>query len=267
MNLKIKNLLIVVLAAKCFFATSVTANERNILEAGTNQINVTGVGEIEAEPDQAVLNISITVTKDTLVEAKQDADEKYQQVLNVIEKADIPTKQYKVTNLNSYPQYQWGFNKRSEYKGQKITRSMSITINDLEKLSPLMQALVENGVSTITSISPSFQDESGLQRQALDKAIDDASSKAAFIAQKLNRDLGEVLSITEQSAPISIFQTRTFQLEGLAASAASKSVSPPPEAFGTQKIQTNINASFKLCLLYTSPSPRDKRQSRMPSSA
>ena len=26
-------------------------------------------------------------------------------------------------------------------------------------------------------------------------------------------------------------------------------------------------ASFKACLLYTSPSPRDKRQSRMPSSA
>ena len=25
--------------------------------------------------------------------------------------------------------------------------------------------------------------------------------------------------------------------------------------------------SFKICLLYTSPSPRDKRQSRMPSSA
>ena len=27
------------------------------------------------------------------------------------------------------------------------------------------------------------------------------------------------------------------------------------------------NAQSKLCLLYTSPSPRDKRQSRMPSSA
>ena len=30
---------------------------------------------------------------------------------------------------------------------------------------------------------------------------------------------------------------------------------------------TNISVQFLLCLLYTSPSPRDKRQSRMPSSA
>ena len=29
----------------------------------------------------------------------------------------------------------------------------------------------------------------------------------------------------------------------------------------------NKNAFYKACLLYTSPSPRDKRQSRMPSSA
>ena len=29
----------------------------------------------------------------------------------------------------------------------------------------------------------------------------------------------------------------------------------------------NLNEPIKTCLLYTSPSPRDKRQSRMPSSA
>ena len=29
----------------------------------------------------------------------------------------------------------------------------------------------------------------------------------------------------------------------------------------------NLDAMFMCCLLYTSPSPRDKRQSRMPSSA
>ena len=35
--------------------------------------------------------------------------------------------------------------------------------------------------------------------------------------------------------------------------------------FGTQNADTS--SSSKTCLLYTSPSPRDKRQSRMPSSA
>ena len=39
-------------------------------------------------------------------------------------------------------------------------------------------------------------------------------------------------------------------------------------SFGEVKKPETINyRTFKPCLLYTSPSPRDKRQSRMPSSA
>ena len=35
----------------------------------------------------------------------------------------------------------------------------------------------------------------------------------------------------------------------------------------SELIRENSGLKFKSCLLYTSPSPRDKRQSRMPSSA
>ena len=37
--------------------------------------------------------------------------------------------------------------------------------------------------------------------------------------------------------------------------------------FGKKKIATGEVKAVDACLLYTSPSPRDKRQSRMPSSA
>ena len=40
----------------------------------------------------------------------------------------------------------------------------------------------------------------------------------------------------------------------------------PEVDFSTADILTNLKV-FLACLLYTSPSPRDKRQSRMPSSA
>ena len=36
---------------------------------------------------------------------------------------------------------------------------------------------------------------------------------------------------------------------------------------GLGELEVAISADFEGCLLYTSPSPRDKRQSRMPSSA
>ena len=39
------------------------------------------------------------------------------------------------------------------------------------------------------------------------------------------------------------------------------------EALSAVDLATLVAAHLKVCLLYTSPSPRDKRQSRMPSSA
>ena len=40
-----------------------------------------------------------------------------------------------------------------------------------------------------------------------------------------------------------------------------------PSDFDTPQLSSHQQAMFIACLLYTSPSPRDKRQSRMPSSA
>ena len=64
---------------------------------------------------------------------------------------------------------------------------------------------------------------------------------------------------------------RTFVL-GLAfcftAALAGCSEKPEPVSFSAQTDDGVFNSTqHKGCLLYTSPSPRDKRQSRMPSSA
>ena len=44
-------------------------------------------------------------------------------------------------------------------------------------------------------------------------------------------------------------------------------VAPNAVVIGDVTLEKNTSVWFNACLLYTSPSPRDKRQSRMPSSA
>ena len=47
----------------------------------------------------------------------------------------------------------------------------------------------------------------------------------------------------------------------------SRALSDSEEEFDWIAGGTDLLPNYKCCLLYTSPSPRDKRQSRMPSSA
>jgi len=201
-----------------------------------------GVGEVDQEPDQATLNVSVNAKQPTLVEAKKLADQRYSKVLQVLKKAGIDDKFIKATRINAQPEYEWRNSKRI-YKGERVSRSLAITINDLDKVSPLMQALVENEVSTIDGINTGFKDPKALQEKALGAAADDARNKAKFLAERLGRNLGSAYNIVEHNmnAPQMVMQERAMMSKSMAADHA-----PPPEMFGTQKVRATVNVSFNL---------------------
>lgn len=207
-----------------------------------DHIGVVGVGEIAKEPDQAILEISVSAQQSSLPAAKALADERYRSVLAVLKEAQIDDHQIKATQVIAQPQYEWRSSKRV-YKGELVARTLRITIDDLSKVSPLMQALVENDVSTINGLTTGFKDRAALLQQALAAAADNAKDKAKFLAERLGRDLGSAFLITEynEDAP------QVFQADTMARSRAMGAESAPPqEMFGTQKVRARINVSFNL---------------------
>lgn len=211
------------------------------ITAPPEQVSVVGVGEVEAEPDQAVLRISIKALAKDLATAKQQADKRYASVLEVLTQAGIPDQQVKLQRLSMQPKYKWSDNKQ-QYQGEEVVRSLSITINDLDKVPSLMQSLVENGLSTMEGLSSGFQDRAALLKQALGAAASDARSKAEFLAEQFARKLGPAMQISEHNnAPTQ--QRQEVQMMARNSMAAD---SAPQEMFGTQIIRASVNASFQL---------------------
>ena len=236
-----KNTLIAVNVLIWLVAFSVTACAHEPAPE-QDHISVVGVGEIEQEPDQAIVNVSINAKQPNLPEAKKLADDKYRRVLAVLNKLAIDEKHIKATRVSAQPEYEWSNNKQI-YQGERVSRSLSITVNDLEKVSPLMQALVENGVSTIDAINTGFQDPKALQEKALAAAADDAKTKAKFLAERLGRSLGSAYLISENNnrqQPVGRPQY------SMMAKSVSADQAPPPEMFGTQKVSATVNVSFNL---------------------
>ena len=214
-------------------------------EAKTMQdtISVTGVGEVEAEPDQLQLDISVNAHEATLTAAKKAADDDYRTVLAVIEKAGIDEQFVRSTRISAQPQYDYQSGKRV-YKGEQVSRSLQLTINDLDVVPELMQALVDNGVSTIDGTTPGFQDRKALMQKALAAAADDAQSKAKFLAERLGRNLGSASLISEHNSNQA---PRPYQGEvAMARSMSADAAPPPPEMFGLQKVQATVNVTFNL---------------------
>lgn len=205
-------------------------------------ISVAGAGVISTEPDKAILNLSSTAKEANAATAKQKADAAYKNILTVVKKAGIPDKRIKVTRLSIQPEYQWANNKQV-YKGERVTRNISVEIHDLEKVSGLIQALVENGVSTIDNMQTGFIDEKELKQQAMAAAASDAKRKAKFLAKQLDRKLGIAYEISENDTSAPLF--RHQQIESFSR-AKSASYDAPAEMFGTQDIRSTITVRFKL---------------------
>ena len=74
-------------------------------------------------------------------------------------------------------------------------------------------------------------------------------------------------SITFESAGLSPELTANLTTLGYHEMTPIQALSLPAILSGKDVIGQGKTGSGKTCLLYTSPSPRDKRQSRMPSSA
>jgi uncharacterized protein YggE len=236
-----KNTLIAVNVLIWLVAFSVTACAHEPVPE-QDHISVVGVGEIEQEPDQAIVNVSINAKQPNLPEAKKMADDKYRRVLAVLNKLAIDEKHVKATRVSAQPEYQWSNNKQI-YKGERVSRSLAITVNDLEKVSPLMQALVQNGVSTIDAINTGFQDPKALQEKALAAAADDAKTKAKFLAERLGRSLGSAYLISENN---NSQQPVARPQYSMMAKSVSAEQAPPPEMFGTQKVSATVKVSFNL---------------------
>lgn len=209
--------------------------------AQQDHIAVVGVGEVEAEPDQATLTVRVVAQEPTLPAAKRLADQRYAQVLEVLRKAKIDERQVTATQIIAQPQYDWRDSKRV-YRGELVSRTLQIIVNDLGKVSSLMQALVDNEVSTIDGMTTGFQDREAMMEQALAAAADNAKSKASFLANRLGRKLGSAFLISEynDSAPTMARAPEMASSKMMAADAA------PPEMFGTQKVSARVNVSFNL---------------------
>ncbi len=203
-------------------------------------IRVIGHGEVSAEPDKAIISISVSAINPNVNAAKAEADKKYQQVLAVAKAQGIERTDIKLLGINLNPEYEWRNNKQN-LTGTRVNRSLAITVKKMSSVAPLLQGLVESNVSRIDRVQTGFKDRAGLERKALTAAIADAKEKAQFLASQFSKELSSAYSISEHVQQPTL---RRFDDGMLRRQASAMSADLPPEHFGTQKVTAQVSVVF-----------------------
>lgn len=198
--------------------------------AAQHAIIVTGNGSVQTVPDRARLSFGLTTDAKTASTALHANAAGMTKVIAAIKAQGIASADIRTEFVSLSPRYTQN---GDGIVGYTATNSVSVTLRDLGKAGPVIDAAVDAGANQVSGPSLAPSDESALYRQALRAAIADAKAKARTIAAAAGLHLRRITDVSESGGPV------PTPLTGKAGVAPSTPIEP-----GTQLVQATVTVTF-----------------------
>ena len=244
-------------------ASSAAKPAHSEADAHTNVVIVLGKGEVSRKPDVARITMGIAVTAPTVAEASRLANQQMTNLMSVIKKEGIAEKDVQTANYSiNYERMEppmpmpvpppgrpgtggAGGNTGSGAPAQarlgqyRVSNTVRVTLRDLDKAGPLLDAAVAAGANEVWGISFEIDKPEAFEAEAREKASQDSRARAEALAKTQGRTLGEVVSVSENIGG----NPRPMFAAGKSAEMASYAT---PVAPGEITISTQLEVVYRL---------------------
>lgn len=186
--------------------STLTACDRNLVSQvltpslSGRTINVNGSGSVSGEPDIATLNLGVSVERNSVADAREEAARAMTALIDSLKANGIAEKDIITQNFSIYPQYDYSEGER-KLRGYRVNNTVQTKVRELDTLSDVIDDAAEAGGDSIVlnSIQFMIEDTTPLQAQARAMAVKNAEAKAITIAEASGVTLGKPVTITENS--------------------------------------------------------------------
>lgn len=162
--------------------------------AEPNTIAVSGMAEQEVAPDMAYIDVGINVRADDAETARTQEAQIASQIRRALLGLAITDNDLQNTSYYLYQEYKVDRNGMRTADKYVLDSSIKVTVKDLDKLSQVIDNVVEAGATNISNITYALSTQNIIQRQLLATAVENARDKAAVVANAGSRTLGNMLS-------------------------------------------------------------------------
>jgi len=165
------------------------------------RIMVEGTALVKARPDLAYLTLGVEQLDKSATLAQQNASYKMNKIISSLEKLGIGRDKMETAWVNLSPRYDYDKG-QTKLSGYTANQQIKVTVDDLEKLGKVMDAVSTAGANNIGGLSFSIKDQSSYKKSALQNAYQEAKTKAETLAGSAGMNLGKVIQINEGRAEI-----------------------------------------------------------------
>lgn len=202
-------------------------------------VSVTGTGVVQVAPDTATVRLGVEVVKKTAQESQAENAGAMQKILAAIAKLDIPKEKIQTSGFYIWPETKYEPNQPPRIVGYRCNNQVRVTIEDLSKISKVIDAGISAGANNVQGIQFSIKDDSESKKSALDKAVKDASAKAQAIANAAGIKIKSVKNIIESGAAVPI------NLEFSGARAMGAGGAETPVSPGLMEVRGNVTVVYR----------------------
>jgi hypothetical protein len=163
-------------------------------------ISVSGTGKILLAPDVADVTLGVTVQRNTVGAARDDAAQIMQAVIAALHALGIADADIKTTTLYVSPVYDYSGQQR--ITGYQVSNMIAVHVRDLADLAGVIDDSVSAGVTDVQGVTFDVADRAAAERSAREAAVRDARARADTLAATAGVTITGVASIAETtSAP------------------------------------------------------------------
>lgn len=167
-------------------------------------IEMVGIGEASAVPDEVTFTVSLGVTRDDLDDAMKQSSEQMRRILGVLTRQGVEKRDVQTTGLSMSPQYKYSDNQPPELTGYRVTQKASVVVRKLTAAGSVIGEVVEKGGNgvRVSGIRLQVGDPTASTGEARSAAVAEATAKAEQYAEATGQELGRVIQVREVGAPV-----------------------------------------------------------------
>ena len=229
-------LITILLVLLCIKLVVDISQARDMVE-NPRDITVQGEGEVQAVPDTTEFSFTVIGQDASSQAALREASEKLDQALAAIRRNGVEERDIQTSSFTTNPRYAYDEGRAPRIVGYESNQTITVKVREAENAGEIIAALTDAGVDQVSGLELSVEEDEGFQREAREKAIDDAREEAKLLAEDLGVSLGEVVSFRESHNNTPIHYDR-FE--------AAESSAAPQIPVGENTYRSTVEITFRI---------------------
>ncbi len=242
--MKLRALLIPLAVGLALLATACGGGDTFLAQdnSGQNGVSATGTGTAVGEPDVMVLNVGVSLQRDTIAEAREAAADAQTAVIDALKDSGVDEDDIQTVQFSINPQYDFSrLDNDRKIVGYVVSNVVTAKVRDLDKAGDAIDAatLAGGDDAVVQGISFGIDDPTELREEARKEAVKNARDQAEQLAGHAGASLGRLISISESS----FFPFFECSISSAAGGAAFDQAATPIET-GQLEISVTVNVLY-----------------------